>query len=462
MPSTKPPARVALVLGDSRTPWPPPPSTNATERLAWEADTYSYTVAMAALYAQRWCFDLRIYRFLPRRAHYSSAASLDAKSLSPCAHPTLGGRSAPWCKLLALHDTLSAVTSGGAKKVQTQLYDLAVWVDSDLFFHDTSRSIAALVREFSAGGGRGRAAPSPRVPVAGGGEGQGDGVVAWFPSNWPWEKRLPNSGLIILRNGARARQLLADWWGHPMGWRWNHRHKYEQEPLKLMWPHPHAALLARHDHHTAGAGTSGTGAGAGTGAGTGAGAGGGAAAGPGTGGAGIGTGTGGSSGSGKVAGDDAATSWRHMTDLVYARGPGSHADEGRAPTTHYAEGNSIVPAHPRPRNATWPSQLAALSLEAVARHAVHAATEGEDHKAATRHNKGLEEDEDEAAAACAQGPGRTFYFRWPHQNVTISAEARPPVTTPSLPDWNRGVSGGTPHQLRHASSTNVPKRPYTR
>ena len=61
-------ARIALVLGDSRSPWPPPPSQNATERLAFRADTYAYTVAMASLYAHRWCYDLRIYRFLPRRS----------------------------------------------------------------------------------------------------------------------------------------------------------------------------------------------------------------------------------------------------------------------------------------------------------------------------------------------------------------------------------------------------------
>ena len=63
--------RVALVMADSRVPWPPPPSANATARLAWQATTYSHAVAMASLYAQRHCYDLRVYHFLRRRAKRS-------------------------------------------------------------------------------------------------------------------------------------------------------------------------------------------------------------------------------------------------------------------------------------------------------------------------------------------------------------------------------------------------------
>ncbi len=40
-----------------------------------------------------------------------------------------------------------------------------------------------------------------------------------------------------------------------------------------------------------------------------------------------------------------------------------------------ASGNNIVPAHQFPRNVTWPSQLAALTLEMlVARSAVYHST----------------------------------------------------------------------------------------
>ena len=390
--------RIALVLGDSRSPWPPAPSHNATERLAWQADSYAMNVAMASAYAERWCYDLRIYRFLsrPSRASQHGTGTADTKQLAPCAHPTLGGRAAPWCKLLALHDTLSL--SGDAR------YDLAVWLDSDLFFHDTSRSIPALLREYSnstfdpLGGGGGSSTSGSKSSSggdgSGGSDGSGSGTVAWFPTNWPWEKRLPNSAFIILRNSPAARQLLADWWGHPLGRRWSHRHRYEQEPLIRMWPHPRAALLVR---------------------------------------------------GGGVAGS-ARSDWRHMTDLVYASGPGSRADEGRAPTTHYAEGNSIVPAHPFPRNRTWPSQLAALSLEAIARRAARTAAaaaeeEEEQHQQQHRQQGGGEMPiQAEEVAACAHGRGRAFFFKWHHQNVSLSAEPRPPVAAAGPPEWMRAPS----------------------
>ena len=135
-----------------------------------------------------------------------------------------------------------------------------------------------------------------------------------------------------------------------------------------------------------------------------------------------------------------------MTDLVYASGPGSRADEGRAPTTHYAEGNSIVPAHPFPRNRTWPSQLAALSLEAIARRAARTAAaaaeeEEEQHQQQHRQQGGGEMPiQAEEVAACAHGRGRAFFFKWHHQNVSLSAEPRPPVAAAGPPEWMRAPS----------------------
>jgi hypothetical protein len=127
----------------------------------------------------------------------------------------------------------------------------------------------------------------------------------------------------------------------------------------------------------------------------------------------------------------ASTDWRHMTDLVYASGEGRRADQGGSPTTHYAEGNAIVPAHPYPRNQTWPNQLAALSLEVLAREAARTAASAPHPKSA----KEMEDDEEEKAS-CSHGSGRTFFFKWHHQNVTLSAEPRQsPVAQPVQPEW---------------------------
>ena len=290
--------RVALVMADSRVPWPPPPSANATARLSWQATTYSHAVAMASLYAQRHCYDLRVYHFLRRRAKRSKkSAAVDDKKDAACIHPTLGGRAAPWCKLLALYDTLSI----------KPLYSWVAWIDSDLAFHDHSRGLPALVREFS---------PSTAAS---------DKVVAWFPTNWPWHAHEPNSGFFILRNEPkrdRARELIRWWWNVPNGRKWNHRHKCEQEPLMMWW----RDLSGESKASKGGAGTA-----------------------------------------DKPYGVAALlTNWKHMTDQIYNNVSNERLGDGSgAPTTHMAEGNNIVPAHPHSRKQTFPSLLTALSLEQV-------------------------------------------------------------------------------------------------
>ena len=47
-----------------------------------------------------------------------------------------------------MHDTLSARLDPSGEK-PLLAYDYAVWVDSDLLFHDTSRGVSELLREFS-------------------------------------------------------------------------------------------------------------------------------------------------------------------------------------------------------------------------------------------------------------------------------------------------------------------------
>ena len=53
----------ALVMADTRSPWPPAPSTNPRLRLLWQPTFFQRAVAMASAYARRHCYDLRVYRF---------------------------------------------------------------------------------------------------------------------------------------------------------------------------------------------------------------------------------------------------------------------------------------------------------------------------------------------------------------------------------------------------------------
>jgi hypothetical protein len=113
--------------------------------------------------------------------------------------------------------------------------------------------------------------------------------------------------------------------------------------------------------------------------------------------------------------------WRHMTDLNFASGADRRADDGRAATTHMAEGNTIVPAHPIPRHATFPSMLAALSLEQIAREA--AASHGH---SAREHT-------------CRAGK-RTLFFRVRAPNASLDPTPSPPIAGPVEPEdwWARG------------------------
>jgi hypothetical protein len=199
---------VSLVMADSRNPWPPEPSPTAHARLTWEPTYYSSAVALAALYAARHCYDLRVYRIL------QDEAELDAGGLVvACTHPTLGRRASSWCKLLAIHDTLwqKSVLSGWR-------YTHVVWVDSDLFFHDQRRSVHQLLDEYSV-----RADAS---------------TFAWFPTNYPWNdtrsKRFSpvNAGVVFLRNSVGARRFIRRWWDFDLGRRkrkrYNRAHDFEQ------------------------------------------------------------------------------------------------------------------------------------------------------------------------------------------------------------------------------------------
>jgi hypothetical protein len=140
-----PESLTALVMADTRSPWPPPPSTNPRLRLLWQPSFYQRAVAMASAYARRHCYHLRVYRF-------TSARRSVGKFGAACTHPRLGGRAGSWCKLVALADTaagglpprgsaISAQKQPPQPPQQPHAYSFIVWLDSDAFFHDVSVSI---------------------------------------------------------------------------------------------------------------------------------------------------------------------------------------------------------------------------------------------------------------------------------------------------------------------------------
>jgi hypothetical protein len=205
--------QTALVMADSRFPWPP---TEPVERAQWRPSYYAHAVAIAQMYAVRHGYDLLVYQFL-------AASRLDgatkAKLRAVCAHPVLGARAAPWCKVVAVYHALSL----------RPRYTYIVWLDSDVFFRDLSHSIPALLSSY---------AP----------ESLRDGrTFAWFPDNRPWPDDSPcNSGFFILRSSTGpgssrdvggARSFVSRWWSHPnVSWANTAGPFFEQAALMSMWP----------------------------------------------------------------------------------------------------------------------------------------------------------------------------------------------------------------------------------
>ena len=229
-PATSSLPRSAVVLSDNREPWWPP--TAAAHAY------YSRAVALASYYARQHCYDLRIYKLQAREGPNALA----------CSHPRYGPRHRSWCKLVAVHHTLWARHEDGSF-----VYKHVLFMDSDLFWRDTSRSIDELLREF------------------GDASGDASSTFAWFATNL-WRKaggreevhglqahekfdlKRPghshaNAAFFILRNGDRARRFVTRWWsydwlGRPHWQRtFSFRPWFEQVSLSFMWPVPGCALL---------------------------------------------------------------------------------------------------------------------------------------------------------------------------------------------------------------------------
>ena len=69
------PSRTALVMADTRDPFPPPPSTDPRARLVWTPSYFHKALALVSMYARRHCYDLRLYRFSTSAARLALVAS---------------------------------------------------------------------------------------------------------------------------------------------------------------------------------------------------------------------------------------------------------------------------------------------------------------------------------------------------------------------------------------------------
>jgi hypothetical protein len=178
------------------------------DRVAWSADrsimSLLNALASDGSATQHWQHAV-LRRYARLRRWWLQQPDADpwrtvAKAGYWCEHPTLGARSAPWCKLVALRD---ALTLG---------YRTTVYIDSDAIFATPTRNIEAFLAS----------ATSTAAPVA-----TADLIVLFSTPFWKAEA---NSGFMVWRNTAAARQLLDRWWDTDAG-EFHGRHDYEQHTL---------------------------------------------------------------------------------------------------------------------------------------------------------------------------------------------------------------------------------------
>jgi len=117
-----------------------------------------------------------------------------------CIHHKLGPRSAPWSKLLAIH-----------QKMQ-EGYDRIVYIDSDALFNRRDMSLDDFLLASSSTLGVLREAHLT------------------LTYNYPWTRKPANSGFMIWKNTNRAHEILHTWWNTNAG-KYHFEHDYEQYVL---------------------------------------------------------------------------------------------------------------------------------------------------------------------------------------------------------------------------------------
>eukprot|EP00618_Florenciella_parvula_P017837 CAMPEP_0119514136 /NCGR_PEP_ID=MMETSP1344-20130328/32032_1 /TAXON_ID=236787 /ORGANISM="Florenciella parvula, Strain CCMP2471" /LENGTH=422 /DNA_ID=CAMNT_0007551419 /DNA_START=51 /DNA_END=1316 /DNA_ORIENTATION=- len=146
----------------------------------------NYWTSSAALnnhYAQNYGYDF-VY-FQPTAL---AAGSGEFKTRMTCSLDRTTRRGAPWCKLPVIAYVL------------TLGYETVVFLDSDGYFKSDAQAVAisGLVPRFKGG----KIPPSPHEQRS----------KAWFPSNAPWTKERPNSGLILCSPSPSIMELIRRWW----------------------------------------------------------------------------------------------------------------------------------------------------------------------------------------------------------------------------------------------------------
>ena len=149
----------------------------------------------------------------------TTTALADPKLCSACTHPTLGGRAAPWCKLLTINQTLMLNRRGeggrghegrgGARAARRPSCERVVYLDSDVYVLHPNRSLGALLD-------------------------CADATLSVF-KNAPYDGR-ELSAVMVWRNGGvhaqRSRELLSEWWGTGRFRHLHHAHPFEQDALQ--------------------------------------------------------------------------------------------------------------------------------------------------------------------------------------------------------------------------------------
>jgi hypothetical protein len=218
---------------------------------------FSLTFILNLIYSTQTGNDLIYYEYLQQDENRLREGvknvdvddSQTAGKQNPCCyHEKEGWRSSPWCKLLALSHTMDIrankplqgqkwegiETVGSVKKnsnneaqlrrcslaesfssstTDCPLYEYILFLDSDSAIV-SNLTISQMYREL----------------IIGGMDDQAGGSDIYLNNDGPFEPTLPNSGLIFIKNTAKAREFLRVWWDSHIPY-FNQRNTYEQHPL---------------------------------------------------------------------------------------------------------------------------------------------------------------------------------------------------------------------------------------
>ena len=157
-------------------------------------DYHSLAYAINAHYAQQHGYRLRFYQTPCQPSTTSTTDSKknnNTKDCIACTHSEFGGRMSPWCKLLAVNDTLH--------RYKDQI-DRVVYMDSDAFVQNLQEPFQEVYFQKTL-------------------------AMFW---NKPWAGVC--SGIQFWQNNDLARRMIAAWWNTNTSF--HMRHDYEQSAFR--------------------------------------------------------------------------------------------------------------------------------------------------------------------------------------------------------------------------------------